>query len=85
MTVQVSITTLSILQNHYPERLGMALCYLPPRLFSMSWKVLSSLIIFPENTAVMRQEFCSRNLQGDISSTIEARGVVVGAGVTPIH
>ncbi len=38
--VQVSMQTLNILQSHYPERLGMAICYHAPRLFSFSWKVL---------------------------------------------
>lgn len=40
--LQVSMQTLSILQSHYPERLGMAICYHAPRLFSFSWRVQSS-------------------------------------------
>ena len=36
-------TTVHILQNHYPERLGAALCYYPPRLFSYTWRVSSLL------------------------------------------
>ena len=37
-SVKVGIQTLHILQSHYPERLGLAVCYHPPRLFSMMWK-----------------------------------------------
>ena len=37
--LQVSMQTLNILQSHYPERLGMAVCYHAPRLFSFSFKV----------------------------------------------
>ncbi len=29
------------LQNHYPERLGVCICYLPPRIFNYTWKVRS--------------------------------------------
>ena len=36
--VQVSLHTMGILQSHYPERLGLALCYHPPALFSFTWK-----------------------------------------------
>lgn len=36
---QTSRETLHILQGHYPERLGIAVCYHPPTLFSMFWKV----------------------------------------------
>lgn len=31
--------TISILQNHYPERLGIAFLYNPPRIFEAFWKV----------------------------------------------
>ena len=39
MTAQVSMTCNHILQNHYPERLGLAVCYHAPMLFSLTWKV----------------------------------------------
>jgi len=31
--------TISILQNHYPERLAIAFLYNPPRIFEAFWKV----------------------------------------------
>jgi hypothetical protein len=37
--VRTSLGVLHILQNHYPERLGGAVCYHAPGLFSMTWKV----------------------------------------------
>ena len=43
--LQVSMQTLNILQSHYPERLGMAVCYHAPRLFSFSFKVHPAKIV----------------------------------------
>lgn len=37
--VRTSMHVLHTLQNHYPERLGAAVCYHAPTLFSMTWKV----------------------------------------------
>lgn len=37
--LRVSIYCNSVLQNHYPERLGLAVCYHAPTLFSMTWRV----------------------------------------------
>ena len=37
--ISIAMKTLNILQNHYPERLGLAVCYHPPRLFQLTWKV----------------------------------------------
>lgn len=37
--VTLAMKTLNVLQNHYPERLGLAVCYHPPKLFSITWKV----------------------------------------------
>jgi hypothetical protein len=35
----IAMETMHILQNHYPERLGAAICYHAPRLFSVTWVV----------------------------------------------
>lgn len=37
--VTLALKTLNILQGHYPERLGLSVCYHPPRLFQITWKV----------------------------------------------
>ena len=42
--ISVALKTLNVLQNHYPERLGLAVCYHPPRLFSLTWKVSLCLV-----------------------------------------
>eukprot|EP00850_Spirogloea_muscicola_P018964 SM000180S03489 [mRNA] locus=s180:36955:38891:- [translate_table: standard] len=36
--------TLNILQNHYPERLGLAICYNPPRVFEAFWSMIRPFI-----------------------------------------
>ena len=36
--------TLHIMQEHYPERLGLAVCYDPPSVFSVFWKLISPFI-----------------------------------------
>ena len=37
--LKVSIHCNHVLQNHFPERLGLAICYHAPTLFSLTWKV----------------------------------------------
>lgn len=43
-SVKVSMDTLHIVQDHYPERLGNAFMLNPPFVFSAFWKVLSPFI-----------------------------------------
>lgn len=42
--MKTSTETLSILQNHYPERLARAYCIRPPWIFSAFWTVISPFI-----------------------------------------
>ncbi|KAF8064679.1 pitC [Scenedesmus sp. PABB004] len=42
--VRTSLSVLHTLQNHYPERLGGAVCYHAPTLFSMTWKAVCPFI-----------------------------------------
>lgn len=37
--VKTARETVNILQSHYPERLGAAFLYNPPRIFEAFWKV----------------------------------------------
>ena len=41
---RTSMETLHIMQEHYPERLGLAVCYDPPSVFSVFWKLISPFI-----------------------------------------
>jgi len=41
---KTSMETLSVLQNHYPERLGKAVLYCPPSLFHTFWRLISPFV-----------------------------------------
>lgn len=42
--LRVSMQGNTILMNHYPERLGCAVCYHAPSLFTITWKAVSPFI-----------------------------------------
>ncbi|KAG2436734.1 hypothetical protein HXX76_006258 [Chlamydomonas incerta] len=42
--LKVSMHCNSVLANHYPERLGLAVCFHSPYLFSLTWKAVQPFI-----------------------------------------
>ncbi|XP_057816900.2 uncharacterized protein LOC131030205 [Cryptomeria japonica] len=42
--VKVTHETTKVLQNHYPERLGVAILYNPPKIFESFWTVLNPFL-----------------------------------------
>ncbi|GMY28434.1 phosphatidylinositol transfer protein 3 [Fagus crenata] len=67
--------TINILQNHYPERLGLAFLYNPPRIFEAFWKIVKYFLdaktfqkvkfVYPKNkdsVELMRSYFDEENL-----------------------
>ncbi|KAH9301003.1 hypothetical protein KI387_012586, partial [Taxus chinensis] len=74
--IKTARETINILQNHYPERLGVALLYNPPRIFEAFWKIVKYFLdpetfqkvkfIYPkseESTSLMQQVFDLEKLQ----------------------
>lgn len=45
ISVKAARETANILQNHYPERLGLAILYNPPKVFESFWMVCYSVAI----------------------------------------
>ncbi|GAU15312.1 hypothetical protein TSUD_03810, partial [Trifolium subterraneum] len=67
--------TINILQNHYPERLGIAFLYNPPRIFEAFWKIVKYFLdnktfqkvkfVYPKNkdsVELMKSYFDEENL-----------------------
>lgn len=61
--------TLSILQNHYPERLGLAVCFNPPTIFRVFWAVISPFIDPKTYTKIV---FVSKRRKAKAAATMGA-------------
>lgn len=44
VSVKVTRETANVLQNHYPERLGLAILYNPPKVFESFWTVVKPFL-----------------------------------------
>lgn len=71
--------TINILQNHYPERLGIAILYNPPRVFEAFWKIVKYFLdnktfqkvkfVYPKNkdsVELMQSHFDEENLPTEL-------------------
>jgi len=66
--VRTSINVMSILQNHYPERLGGAVCYHAPGLFSLTWKAVAPFI---DPVTKKKIAFVDKGSKGEIAAMEE--------------
>ncbi|DBB13651.1 hypothetical protein WJX82_000784 [Trebouxia sp. C0006] len=83
--ISMAMKTLNILQNHYPERLGLAVCYHPPRLFQLTWKatkpfidpVTHKKIVFVDvgNTTAMPEHFHMESLEQCMGGSLTSEQV----------
>ncbi|GAB2279530.1 hypothetical protein Dimus_014170 [Dionaea muscipula] len=85
-SVRTSHEVINILQNHYPERLGVAFLYNPPRIFEMFWKAVKYFLdprtfdkvkfVYPNNkesVEIMKSYFDVENLPSEFggNATLE--------------
>ena len=69
VSMSTSRETLSILQNHYPERLGLAVCFNPPTIFRVFWSMISPFIDPKTYTKIM---FVSRGKGPELKAKAKA-------------
>ncbi|KAK8934667.1 Patellin-3 [Platanthera zijinensis] len=73
LSVKITKETADVLQNHYPERLGIAILYNPPKFFEPFWRVVKPFLepktsrkvkfVYSDNQASMKimEEFFNMN------------------------
>lgn len=81
--LNTSMKILHILQNHYPERLGCAVCYLAPTLFSFTFKAVKPFIdpvtakklVFvdsvPKHSYLMQERFDMESMEECVGGKIK--------------
>lgn len=87
---KVSLSTLSIVQSHYPERLGRAVNFKPPLLFEIFWKAIRPFVdpvtkeklVFlsskdeHENSVEMAKYFALEHLDACIGGTLDEGAMI---------
>lgn len=78
--IKTSTETLSILQNHFPERLARAYCIRPPWIFSAFWAVISPFI----DPVTFQKVVMLSGSPAEIGARLNADGIDLGSLETDI-